>query len=271
MMHKLKNILLTLVVAAFSFNHASSQTWEAGLMAGGSNYMGDFAPYPILEESHASTGLFLQYNLNSYISLDGSFNYGSISGDDKNLDYLNSRNLSFRSHIYELSLQMEYNFYPFAVGIEARNYTPFFFTGLSGFYFNPTTQYNGEKVELQPLSTEGQGLEGGPETYSNFNAAVPIGLGFKMDVSPNWIMGIKGGVRVTFTDYLDDVSGTYFSPSVLAEEVGPQSAELADRSSGENALGRPGKQRGGYNEVDYFMFLRFVLSFRIKNPDCFEF
>ena len=265
------HILLMLSVYFLLVTDVKSQDWESGILAGASNYAGDFSYYPLLEETHPSFGVFLKKNLSSYISLDGSLNYGRISGNDQNLDYLNARNLSFQSDIFEFSFQMEYNFFPFVIGMDAKNHTPFIFTGISAFYFNPETEFEGETVELRPLKTEGQGLEDGPSEYSKFSIAWPIGLGYRFDLQSNWILGLKAGVRISFTDYLDDVSGNYYPADVLEEEVGDLSAVLSDRSDDSNALGVAGKQRGSPLNTDYFMFARLAISYQINNPECFEF
>jgi hypothetical protein len=39
--------------------------------------------------------------------------------------------------------------------------------------------------------------------------AIPFGIGAKMNVSKKVGIGLEWGPRKTFTDYLDDVSGTY--------------------------------------------------------------
>ena len=46
-----------------------------------------------------------------------------------------------------------------------------------------------------------------PEEYSNVQAAVPFGFGAKYIVNPKWYLALEFGIRKTFFDYLDNVSG----------------------------------------------------------------
>jgi hypothetical protein len=47
--------------------------------------------------------------------------------------------------------------------------------------------------------------------------AIPFGIGAKMNVSKKVGIGLEWGPRKTFTDYLDDVSGTY--PDVSLKSI----------------------------------------------------
>ena len=52
---------------------------------------------------------------------------------------------------------------------------------------------------------------------------MPMGFGFKSNIGPFTTLNIDWGVRKTWTDYLDDVSGMYADRSVLLQtrEVTP--------------------------------------------------
>ena len=87
------------------------------------------------------------------------------------------------------------------------------FAGIGVYRYNPYAYSGGNKVFLQPLSTEGQNIIGYPDRkkYSLTQFAVPFGGGFKFAVSENLRVGIEMGIRKLFTDYLDDVSKGYMT------------------------------------------------------------
>ena len=74
------------------------------------------------------------------------------------------RGLHFRTQIQELSSQIEFNFLPFETGSVLYNWSPYIFSGISIYNFNPQAENsNGQWVDLQPLGTEGQGTTAYPE------------------------------------------------------------------------------------------------------------
>ena len=60
-----------------------------------------------------------------------------------------------------------------AKGMRGQPFEVFGFVGVGGFYFRSTA--NG--VPLAGLSTEGQGLPGGPAQYQPYSICFPFGLG----------------------------------------------------------------------------------------------
>jgi len=246
-----------------------SQDWEIGLMLGGANYHGDLAPDITLSESHPAGGLLVKYNINSFFSTSVTLTQGTISGSDANHDHQSIRNLSFQSPISEFSTQLEFNFLPFAIGLNPKNFSPFVFSGLSFYRFEPTALYRGNWIELKPLDTEGRDYASNT-TYSIYQVAIPIGGGFKFAISDRINFGIALGSRYTFTDYLDDVSGLYYDKDLLEDEYGTLSAKLSDRS-GEvgNYFGFNGKQRGRSDLKDWYIFGGITLSYKIRNRVCY--
>jgi hypothetical protein len=270
-MLKISKILIILFFPGFSF----AQSWEVGLFAGASNYQGDLAPDLVLSESHAALGLSLKQNISPYFAFTYNLNYGAISGNDNNFKPLAPRNLSFESNILEFSPQVEFNFFNFHLGLRPKKFTPYVFTGLSVFYFDPKTTYDGKKYSLRKMSTEGQGaIDGAPKRYNQLQLAIPIGGGLRFMLNENWHLYVHGSYRATFTDYLDDVSGTYVNLGLLSEKAGPIPAKLSDRSgeiNGGNYLSFPGKQRGNPTNKDWYIFTGITISYVIKDPSCYSF
>jgi hypothetical protein len=242
--------------------------WEISGFLGASNYIGDLAPDLALNTTRPVLGVGMEYNFNSYVSAGGQINMGWIAGNDSNFESQKYRGLAFRSSIVELSGQMEFNFFRFGNGPRDRRFSPYLYTGLSFFKFNPIADYNGDKYYLQRMSTEGQGvIENAPHKYSLFQFAIPVGAGVKFKLSNDWNLSVHGAYRGTFTDYLDDVSGTYVNNDALAAKAGGASAALADPSG----VGRAGKQRGNPQNKDWYVFAGISISYVLPGRVCYTF
>ncbi len=133
------------------------------------------------------------------------------------------RNLSFKSSISEIMLVAE--FHPFYIfgNYDEDHYppaiSPYLLAGVGYFHFNPQAKLNNTYVNLQPLSTEGEGFAEYPnrKVYKLSQICFPLGLGARYDVSP--IVNLRAEIvtRILETDYLDDVSGRYIDPSVFSK------------------------------------------------------
>lgn len=217
-------------------------------MLGTSYYIGDLNDQH-LRLARPATAIQYKTNLNRRFAIRGGISAGELRGSDKlnNVDTAKfNRNLHFKSSIYELSGIIEFNFFPYETGNLRYPFTPYIFTGLSMFSFNPQArkfdtdtpfdndgnQTNNEWLDLQPLGTEGQYSSQYPEKdpYQLIQFAIPIGIGLKASLGNRFSMAIEYGLRKTFTDYIDDVGGTYASPQYLFME-NENAANLSDRSN----------------------------------------
>ena len=182
-----------------------------------------------------------KYMLNQYFSVKGSLIWSLLNGDDavtKN-DIRNNRNLSFRSNIGEVASYIEYSPYADKVypryklkgvrGNKAFSLSPYFFTGIGLKLFNPKANYNGSWVALQPLAIEGQGLAGRPDKYKRVTISFPIGAGVKYHIDKQLALSFELSLRYTMSNYIDDVSTSYYLPSEIAS-TGAVAATLSDRS-----------------------------------------
>jgi hypothetical protein len=116
------------------------------------------------------------------------------------------------------------------------------------------------------MGTEGQARG---EEYGLVSAAVILGGGVKIDMNPSLSWNIEISGRLSFTDYLDDVSGVYGDPNAIAGSHGDIAAALADRSVeiGER-IGRVGRQRGDSKSNDSYVFLTVGLAYRFRPLSC---
>jgi hypothetical protein len=270
-------IILAFVTLATA---AHAQFWEAGGLIGFSSYQGEFNQSPIVfARSNPAIGAFVRMNFNRHIAIKGNVYLGSISGADSNAndDVTRNRNLHFRSRIIDVGAQVEFNFLSGYEVLRSRNKTAFYsFIGLNVVRFDPEAQDNsGEWVRLQPLNTEGQGTVAYNDIrqYSLAQLVIPLGLGIKHNIRDRWTLGFEVGPRITFTDYLDDVSGYYPDNDYLSAQRGPLSAEMSNRTA-DKTLGslnpRNDVLRGDPNNNDWYVFTGLTLSYTFHPGTCFR-
>jgi hypothetical protein len=124
------------------------------------------------------------------------------------------------------------------------------------------------------LGTEGQGLNDMPKKYSLTHFALPFGIGFRFNIGRYVSLGAEWSFRYTFTDYLDDVGGTYYDNELLREQRGDIIANLADRSpeltdpdGNPLPLHQAGEQRGNQTTHDLYSFAGATLTVKFGNTD----
>ena len=208
-------------------------------------------------------GFFIGRKINPWVSARANVNWVRVSASDFSSDPNGpdsdparyARNLSFRNDIIEGAIGVEIDVLKNSGSSSSRvAFTPYFYLGIGAFYHNPKGQvpafdthspdYNpndplstpesarfsnaGDWVALQPLGTEGQNIDGsGVEPYSLFQINIPLGVGFRMRLPGNFDASVELGARYLFTDYLDDVSGTYVD---IASFDDPLTRAFVDRS-----------------------------------------
>ncbi len=254
---------------------------------GGANEVGTFFVKDLeFKATKPSAQIGYRYKGSNRFAYKIGIYYQLLSGADNLTQepYRNNRNLSFRSHVLELSGQLEFFFtkeqqgqrynIKNAKGMKSYNFQAYGFVGIGAFYFNPQAKYGANWVDLQPLGTEGQGLPGAKSKYSLVSVCIPYGLGVKDAINKEWSIGLEIGIRKTFTDYIDDVSGVYYDNTALRAARGNVAADLADPSLqnypaeyGGNSSGShqtlQGQQRGQSNHKDSYMFINLTAAYKI--------
>lgn len=248
---------------------------------GGNNQVG--TDYSLKDIDWKSTNLGgmlgFRYRFHPRWATTTSLNVGMLKGDDALTNEIirNSRNLHFRSIILELSQRIDFIIFSnekFGARYRIKglkfqrdhNEQLYIFGGVGVAHFNPKANFNGSWVALRPMKTEGQGLEGGPKPYSLITATIPMGIGFRMGLNRMWRIGIEASYVKTFTDYIDDVSGVYYDPSVLATQVSPTAAYLSNPSYQNSNWFVAGQQRGDKQKDAYF-YLNVVVYKNITYKD----
>jgi hypothetical protein len=255
----------------------SAQVNEIGLTVGAAYYIGDLNPYRHYpKDTKLAGGLVFRHNFNDRYALRLQGLYGTLQAydSDSNDSLQLARNLHFRARLIEVAALFEINFFKYRNrGKEGKNWTPFVFGGLAYFRSNPQALLDDTWYDLVQLGTEGQGATGGGEAYKVDLMSMPFGAGFKfnfgrVDVQVEW------GMRRTWTDYIDDVSGAYYDNARLAFENGALAATLADRSGLEGALpghSNTGRMRGDANTRDWYVYSGLSITYIISRfSDCEE-
>lgn len=204
------------------------QTFEAGFYGGLSYYDGDLAPNELdlyFQTLHPAGGLLLRANIARWLSFRLGYTHMTISGDDALSG--RKRGLNFETDINEIALSGELNLFRLHLFGNDFYAEPFLYGGAAVYHYNPTTEYQGEIIDLQPLGTEGQGLPGYEEKYQLWQWALLGGGGVKLRLSQRFILGFEGSGRVTFNDYLDDVSNTSVTYQDILEGNGSLAAQLS--------------------------------------------
>jgi len=270
----------------------------------GTNDMKDFdvqAIRPLLHVGYC-------YKISRNISWRNDLTFAYLTGNDKytNEEFRNNRNINFRTPIFELASTINY----FLLSEkEGARYTltgyrlkskrrkgfhffdkmqfdiyPYIFGGVSLFYFNPQSKFiydenvhaqslrslDGDWINLKPLKTEGQGIIPTRKDYSLVQLSIPLGIGFKYVMDRTFAVGLEYGIRITFTDYIDDTSVSYVDPQVLKDYHGEgQTAELAvhfaNPSTSINSYTSPGQQRGDIRDNDAYMFAKITLYYKLMD------
>ncbi len=254
-----KNYFKILFITLLFLNNSPlfSQSWkmvrhevQAGI--GFSNFFGDLGggngdakhDFRDLNFSMTRPSYMLGYKFMVTPSLHVKANYfsGYVSGDDAKSGNTirENRNLSFRSGIWEFAASAEY--YPFTERIIHRykirgvhgnshhTFSPYITAGVGFLMFQPKAKIDGEWVKLQPLGTEGQGLAGRPDLYKRYTMSFPVGIGVKYLIDRNWSIGFEFSLRYTLSDYIDDVSTSYYHASEIEAAYGTTAAQLSDRA-----------------------------------------
>ena len=264
-------ILIGLIIGSSSLiSQSRRRTFrqhEVGFLIGGAYYIGELNPRQQFSGTQPAGGLFYRFTPNYRYAFRGGFNYGSVQGDDSQSEDADQiqRNLNFRAKIMEFNAVAEFNFLEYRISNDKYKFTTFLFLGLNVFQFKPEAQMGNFWIELQPQKTEGQ-----KKGYRLIQMGIPFGVGAKFNVSKKVGIGVEWGPRKIFTDYLDDVSGTY-PDTDLNPFTTKHGAFLSDRSK--NGGNNINKQRGNPRNKDWYIFFGITLNVKLNfvAPPCYSY
>jgi len=275
-----KLTFLIILILGISGLSRAQYSMDFGLSLGGSTYMGeidepgdnDDYPLPINilpRGSRYNIGLFYRYNFTKNIAARFEANYVRVAGDDDLSDdpIRLGRNLSFRTDIFEFTLQGEYAWW---VRNEIGNSSNIDFradvhAGIGYMLYYPEAQIRNKWYNLRTLATEGIENE-----YGTGSLILPVGLGFSWTFNKNVRFGMDFNYRFTFTDYIDDISTDYAFVSELPylESIAfaNRSAEVYESGNQElpdPSLYEPGAARGNSDDNDAYFVVQFKISYVI--------
>lgn len=220
-------VLSLVLVAELSFGQSfyairRERSLIATVGTGTANYFGELVNPKSLGKYRPNIVLGAEYYVFNRVSARAELTWFMIAGDDAqaNSDRV-ERNLNFYSNNFELNATAAVYAFPNGVRFYQRSIlNGYIFGGVGLLYFNPKTKYQGETVALAPLETEGT-------KYSRVIPVIPFGFGVKIKYGPFFNIILEGGYRLTFSDYLDDVSiERYPDPASLKSDL---SRALSDR------------------------------------------
>jgi hypothetical protein len=248
------------------------QKGEFGITAGLAHYFGDLNTRASVSRPKPAIGAFFRKQFGNYVGVRLSAHYAQVGFSDiysKN-DYQKKRNLSFNSNIWEVAIQGDFNFFKFIPTNPDYNFTPYITLGVGVFTYDPYAYTNGKKEFLRPLGTEGQLFNyNGRKPYSTLAMCIPLGVGFKYNLSEKINFSFEVAHRFTTTDYLDDVSTTYvgannFLPLSTARLLQDRSVEIDQ----DNPLGIEGRQRGWSKQRDQYIIAEIGITYNISTYRC---
>lgn len=251
---------------------------------GATNFLGDLGGRDMIGTDHhfvdldwPSTGIGgmvgFRYRFHPFFATTTTLNVGMVRADDAHTAEVirNSRNLHFRSLLVEVSQRLDiilfavekygsrYSLRGHKSRMKDKNFQFYLFGGIGVAYFNPKAQYNGKWTALRPLHTEGQGLDGGPSEYLPITVTIPYGAGIRFGISKMWRIGLELSHVRTFTDYMDDVSGSYYDPTVLEANYGAEAAYLSNPANNNASWFAAGQQRGDKKHKDSYFYANVVV------------
>jgi len=267
-------LFITIVGLLFVFSAGFSQSFYAvrkdrdligSIGLGTSTYFGEFQNPNNYVDAKPSLNIGVQafpapYFFGDRVAVRAELSWFRLEGNDADAnDDRVIRNLSFYSNNIELNAVGMIHAMPQHIKyyrILKRSTLNFYgLIGVGVLFTNPKTEYDGEKVALQPLQTEAV-------KYSRVQFVVPYGLGIKLKTSSLFNIAIEGAWRKTFTDYLDDASSRrYPDPAILQSDL---SRALSDRRR-ERDPGypvEPGRGvRGNPDKKDSYMLLNVKVEY----------
>ena len=188
----MKKIFLSILFAFIAIT-LQSQTHEAGVFIGGSNYVGDIGRTNYIYPNKFSAGVIYKYNLNPRIALRGTYTYLPITASDKDSENTFRQNrpggqLSFTNNIHEFAAGIEFNFFDYNINNFRTSFTPYIVAEIAAFnYSKPKNNTINNTILLE----------------NDFSYSIPVGFGIKGRLANNLAIAFETGIRFTFVDDID--------------------------------------------------------------------
>lgn len=272
---------------------AHAQRWKAkkyhnlgsdiGVSVGLSKYLGEIGEDDLLyspeafRASRISLAGHYRYQFHEYFAVRAMAGYTRLTGADSTSDDPNrfTRNLSFVNDVIEATVDFQFvlNFNQAFYGRMRVDRKAYAFIGAGVFSNNPKARLDATDpwTNLRDLNTEGPG-----NSYGQWQAAIPFGFGVDYIFARRHRIGVYFSYRITFTDYIDDISGFYPSVEDLSEEAipfsnrtpevinTPQAQTATDGGVPLHVYYKEGGVRGNPETNDYFF--TFGITYSVFTP-----
>lgn len=224
-MNRIFNFFLLL----FPFLAIQAQIHEIGVFVGGSNFIGDVGPTTYISPNEPAIGLLYKWNKSPRHSYRFSYTQSKISSNDLDSEEAGryQRGYRFENSIKELSAGLEFNFFDFNLHELRTKITPYVYSGLSYVHYEGLFVVNGTTRK----------------DINHGTIAIPIILGVKSNITPNFVLGLEVGARYT---YADDIDGS-----------NPKNDNLQYL------------QFGNINNNDWYVFSGLTLTYTFGNKPCY--
>ncbi|MGB3548848.1 MAG: DUF6089 family protein [Saprospiraceae bacterium] len=260
------------LLAGVAFTGLQAQNLEGGLFGGIAAYSGDLSPKEFglfFEDMEPAGGLFLRYNFNRRLSARFGGNFAKLSASREvpaNADGELPVNVpNFRTDIIEANLNLELNL--FFIGQEdGFRMAPFISGGVGVFSFDPEAELDGQFIKVQPLRTEGQGINDPRYPAAPYNLTqlnLQLGGGLKLMLNDRLTIGLELSGRRLGTDYLDDISDTNVNYQDILSNTGAIAARISNPAVIDPSTAPDlNYQRGGrYNDWYFISGISVAFSF----------
>lgn len=285
-------------------DYSERSGWALGINFGMTDLWGDVGTKKILDHYNNGKylnrpcfmgGLFGRYTIHPALAVRLAASYGTLYASDSwnenkavaadftSSDYYQRyvRNLEVRTNIWEGNLMFEFN--PRRLNIGPRSargrFNPYLLAGFGYFHYNPQGIYPDRAgnvaskwINLKDLHLEGDGFGAGyPAEIKYWQMEVPFGLGVRWDLGQYLDLGVEYVYHYCFTDYLDNVSGTYIDPNEFDKHLSPDKAQVAREMYDKSwqitnyADRHVGDVRGNKSVNDAYSVINITFFYKVKS------
>ncbi|MBK0370290.1 type IX secretion system protein PorG [Flavobacterium agrisoli] len=218
-----------LLLCFSSLFSSSAQIHEVGVFLGGSNYIGDVGNTTYISPDKLAFGILYKWNRSTRHAYRFSYTQSTLTANDfdSNEGARNQRGYRFDNTVREVAAGIEFNFFDFNLHLSEKQITPYVYSGLSYFGYNDLYIINGDTFKESKAHS----------------FAIPMTLGVKTNITPNFVLGAEISARYTFTDNVD---GSF-----------PNSNSLSQY------------RFGNLNNNDWYVFTGMTLTYTFGNKPCF--
>lgn len=185
----MKKLIIFFILSCITFT-TKAQLYEAGIFAGGSNYVGDIGSEYYIRPNNAMGGVIFKWNKNPRVAFRGTFTFAQLQADDKDANNLGryNRGIGFKNSIKELAVGIEFNYFEYNLSDYRKTQTPYIILELAAFNY---------RVVKNEISYQNY------EYGSNTSFAIPFGVGYKTKLGEGFAIAAEVRARYTFVDDID--------------------------------------------------------------------